>query len=140
MEEEPHTRNVVEAYVLVDILETWLQNMETRNALQNVESAYVELLERCAAHRFPHPSTLEWEHCFFLDQVFFRSGGLYLLDDWGRPRTGQEVTISPTTIYAAHEFPEGEGDVQILGLVTGTVKNRGMFTFDLQTPDNDDEW
>ena len=122
---------------LVDILEVWLDNMRTENALQFVELAYNDLIDKCVAHQFPLPGSLEWEHCFFLDQVFFMSGGLYKLDDWGRPQTGQEVTISPTTVYEAHEFPDGEGEVRIVGLVTGIVKNRGMFTFDLQTSDDD---
>ena len=126
-----------EASSLVDTLEGWLQTMKNENGLHNVEVAYAELARKCAAHGLPGLHNLEWEHCFFLDQVFFQSGGIYHLDEWGRPCTGQEVTISPTTIYEAHEFPDGEGEVRICGLVTGTVKSRGMFTFDLQTPDDD---
>ena len=70
-----------------------------------------------------------------LDQLFFQTGGAYKLDDWGRPRTGEEITISPIHVFDESSIKWNE-EVVVRGNITGVVKNRGMLTFDLETIDH----
>jgi hypothetical protein len=65
--------------------------------------------------------------------MFFQTGGVYKLDDWGRPPTGEEITISPIRVYNPEEQHGSPEEVIVLKCITGIVKNRGMLTFDLES-------
>lgn len=130
-------RSKTEAYrstSLVNTYKQWLHKLENKNLLMYTDYCHGRLVEKCVKHNLLLPGALNWSDAYFLDQMFFKTGGVYKLDDWGRPPTGEEITISPIRVYNAEEqHGSPEEEVMVLGCITGIVTNRGMLTFDLKS-------
>ena len=132
-------RSPTEAYrstSLVNTYKQWLHKLENKNLLMYTDTCHGRLVEKCVKHNLALPGALNWSDAYFLDQMFFKTGGVYKLDDWGRPPTGEEITISPIRVYNPKEPHNSHGspeEVIVLKCITGIVKNRGMLTFDLES-------
>ena len=122
---------------LFHTLKQWLLKMKVKNPnlLMYTDSCHVRLVEKCLKRNMALPGLLGWGDSFLLDQMFFKIGGTYKLDDWGRPQNGEEISISPIRVFDESEAQDCN-EIMVRGCVTGIVKNRGLLTFDLEVDDN----
>jgi len=123
---------------LVETYTRLLRKMEARQLTAYTDSCHARLVEKCIKYKLPLPGALSWSDSYFIDRLFFKTGGAYKLDEWGRPPTGEEITISPIRVHDI-ESVALDDEVMVLGCITGTVTNRGMLTFDLQKTHTEEE-
>ena len=137
---QPATPEIAHKLIRMELfftLKMWLMKMRAKSPtlLLYSDSCHARLVEKCLKRNLALPIVLGWGDSFMLDQLFFQTGGAYKLDDWGRPRTGEEITISPIHVFDESSIKWNE-EVVVRGNITGVVKNRGMLTFDLETIDH----
>jgi len=138
---------------MFDHLKEWMKDFKQTNPFGSTDECFADIMRKCATTVFATTTTtgsglenplesasnfeiLGWNDLFLLDQMFFGTGGDYLLGEYGRPQLMQLVHVDPFVVYAHRNSlmtPIEKVMLMLPPLVKGVVTDRGVFTFNVDS-------